>query len=78
MCHGPENSLQENKLIAKNVFLAGQLTEPEMIGRIAAAENAERVYKALMWSAGWTQEQLLLHTGYTLSTAVTLINKIAR
>lgn len=68
MCNRPENSLQANKLTAKKTFLAGRLTRSKMIGRIAAAENAERAHKALMESACWTPEELLRITGYRIAS----------
>ncbi len=66
MCHTPDNSLSANKQRIEEMFLAGTLTKPEMVTRIAAAENSERAYRALMDETDWTQDELLLITGYRL------------
>jgi len=68
MCDTLENSLAANIQRAEEDFLAAKLTQAEMIGRIAAAENAQRAYRALMDEAGWTPEKLLAVTGYRILT----------
>jgi hypothetical protein len=49
------------------MFLAGSLTQPEMIGLIAQAEIAERLHQTLMEEARWSPEQLFLITGYRVA-----------
>jgi len=68
MCDILKNSLATNIQRAEKDFFAAKLIQAEMIGRIAAAENAERAYRALMDEAGWTPEQLLEITGYRILT----------
>ena len=68
MCEASENSLAANKQILEEKFLAAELTKQKMIGLIAAAENAQRAYRALMDEAGWTPEKLLAVTGYRILT----------
>jgi len=66
MCHTVDNTLLSNENELKEMFLMGKLTKSEFIGRIAAAENAERVHCALMAETGWTPEQLFKITGYQI------------
>ena len=66
MCHTVDNTLLSNENELKEMFLMGKLTKSEFIGRIAAAENAERMHRILMEQTGWTPEQLFVITSYRI------------
>jgi len=67
MCFTPDNSLVSNENGLKEMFLAGKLTKSELIGRIAASENAERIHQGLARDLKLSPDQLLLLTSYRLN-----------